>query len=139
MKKALFLAMFLVVTGLALVSCKQKDNKAPSTSSMLVSGGWKTTKFIRTTSGEEIDITEACDRDNVDTYSTSGVYTHSTGVDNCGGSDANYTDTYKLIDGDKKIVFIDVSDTAQITSISSSKLVLTYAEEGGTTTIEYVK
>jgi hypothetical protein len=137
MKKTLLTSTLLVALGLAVVSCKKKDDPAPSTSSLLTSGGWKTSKMSITMSGVSMDITQDCYKDNVDTFTSDGTHTHNAGTDNCDGDDETYTSTYKLIDGDKKIV-LD-GDTVSISSISSSKLVLSQSLEGGSISIEYVK
>jgi hypothetical protein len=139
----LITSTLLLALCLAVVSCKKKDHPAPAptptptTSSLLTSSGWKTSKMSISTAGVSMDITQDCDKDNIDTYTAAGGYTHNTVTDNCDGSDETYTATYKLIDSDKKIV-LD-GDTLNISSISSNKLVLSQSAEGTTMSIEYVK
>ena len=130
MKKAIFVV--LAAATVAVSSCKKDEDNSSNTPSntntaskkeLLTAKPWKTTGL--TIGGADLwSQFDACEKDNIYTFKTNGVYIDDEGATKCDPADPQIvtTSTWALIENDTKLVYD--GDTAIINEISSSKMVL---------------
>ncbi len=122
----------LVVLAAAMVaisSCKKDENNTSNPSNnaskkeLLTAKKWKATGL--TLGGTDFwPQIEDCDKDNINTFKTDGVYIEDEGATKCDPSDPQIitTSTWVFIENDTKLVYD--GDTAKINELSTSKMVL---------------
>ena len=130
MKKTIFVV--LAAATVAVSSCKKDEDNSSNTPSntntaskkeLLTAKPWKTTGL--TIGGADLwSQFDACEKDNIYTFKTNGVYIDDEGATKCDPADPQIvtTSTWALIENDTKLVYD--GDTAIINEISSSKMVL---------------
>ena len=130
MKKTIFVV--LAAATVAVSSCKKDEDNSSNTPSntntaskkeLLTAKPWKTTGL--TIGGADLwSQFDACEKDNIYTFKTNGVYIDDEGATKCDPADPQIvtTSTWALIENDTKLVY--AGDTAIINEISSSKMVL---------------
>lgn len=111
-----------VILALALVvvtatGCKKSSGNNSDRPALLTKAPWKLVSLLN----NGVEIIEDCDKDDVETYTSAGVYTFNKGADDCGGAEDNKTADWKFIDNNTKIVY-GSTDTAVIVILDDNTL-----------------
>lgn len=121
--------LVLVAAMVAISSCKKDEDNSSTPSNnaskkeLLTAKKWKATGL--TLGGTDFwSQIDACEKDNINTFKTDGVYIQDEGATKCDPSDPQIitTSTWTFIDNDTKLVYD--GDTAKINELSASKMVL---------------
>jgi hypothetical protein len=134
MKKYLITAL---ITTLAFSSCKKDDNNnnnnpSPAqTKTELISAKKWTPAAITIDGSDAWGLVDDCSKDDFTLYKADGTYIEDDGATKCDpADDQQYISTWKFIENETKIV--TDSDTAKITELTATKLVLTVSAQGAT-------
>lgn len=121
--------LVLVAAMVAISSCKKDEDNSSTPSNnaskkeLLTAKKWKATGL--TLGGADFwSQIEDCEKDNINTFKTDGLYIQDEGATKCDPSDPQVitTSTWTFIDNDTKLVYD--GDTAKINELSASKMVL---------------
>jgi hypothetical protein len=128
MKKLFILLTAIMIAG-TFQSCK-KDSDSTSTDnkSILISYGWILTD-IQFDGQSFWSFMDDCDKDNVLTFNANGTTTEEGGALKCDPNEVFETGTWEMINN--TTVEID-GDILKIESISSSNMILSQTDSGGT-------
>ena len=150
MKKVL-VALCCVAT---LASCKKEESVTIAKTDALVAHSWKLSKVETVLNGIAVDvtaslITEACEKDDFETFAKDNKWTADNGAAKCNEGDAQTkTGTWALSENDTKLKVTetanpDNADTYTVGTLDASTMVLTQTESlaGISTTLRrtYVK
>jgi len=133
---------FLAAALVTVASCKKDDdnnnnngnnNPGPQLTKkeMLTAKPWKATGL--TVGGADFwSLVDACERDNIFTFKTDGVYIEDEGATKCDSGDPQVvvTSTWSFIDNETKLIYD--GDTATIKQLTSTTLVLETDLQGNT-------
>jgi len=117
--------LLIISTSILLVSSCKKDNSTPQKSvrEMITSHSWIHTSSL--SSG--VEQLSDCEKDNVVTFSSNGIYLVTPGVIKCSTNDQNLVGTWILSSDNKTISGVEENEpySSTISEISENKLVLT--------------
>jgi hypothetical protein len=135
MKKVL-VALCCVAT---LASCKKDESVAIAKADALVAHSWKLSKVESVINGIPVDVTstmltEACEKDDFETFAKDNKWTADNGATKCNEGDAQTkTGTWVLSENDTKLKVTetanpDNADNYTVGTLDASTMVLTQTE-----------
>jgi len=149
MKPIIKLTSYFFIAGVAFLSCKKdKDNNgaAKTKTELLTTGNWKRTALISnpaydwyadgTFATDILSVIKPCEKDNIDTYKTNGVFETNEGATKCDPSDPQtWTATWIFADNETKLIF-DGTDEYTLLELTATTLKFqsTFVENGITYT-----
>ena len=121
--------VFIIIAMLGFAACK--DDPAPSKKELIVSGSglWKLTAQTITVQGQTEDVfgdIDACSRDNIDSYTSSGAYQMLEGDTKCDPTDPTIVEngTWTIV-GNLLTTTVDGdTDSNTIVELTKSRMVL---------------
>ena len=135
-KKKMLISALLLASLASTMSCKKKDDPAPSGSTEITGKNWKL-KSLTLNGSDASSTVPACSKDDYQTFKSDGTYTITDAGTKCTGTDpADYSGEWKLINNNTK--FVEDGDTSNVEQLTATTFSYSQTETGNGVTVKYV-